>query len=180
MNTVRQLLDEQASGLIGRDEEMALLRRTLGDGGPLVVFLHGIAGVGKSAIAEAFAVDARGHGATVLQLDGRSIQPTPDGFLAALEDKTGGALASAAEGASRLGRLSGRVVVIIDTYEVLRMLDPWLRQSFVPILSDNVRIVISGREPPMTGWLGDFGALFRAISVENLTRSGAEALLARE
>jgi hypothetical protein len=179
-HTVRQLMDEQASGLVGRDEEMALLRRTLGDAGPLVVFLHGIAGVGKSAIAEAFAVDAREQGATVLQLDGRAIQPTPDGFLAALEDKTGGALANAAEGASRLERLSGRVIVIIDTYELLRMLDPWLRHSFVPILSDNVRIVVSGREPPMTGWLADFGGLFRGIAVENLTRTGAEALLARE
>src|SRR3954447_7813561 len=102
MNTVRQLLDEQASGLIGRDEELALLRRTLGDGGPLIVFLHGIAGIGKSAIVEAFAVDARERGATVLQLDGRAIQPTPDGFLAALEDKTGGALSSAGDAAERL------------------------------------------------------------------------------
>src|SRR4026207_1300109 len=75
-HTVRQLMDEEASGLVGRDEEMALLRRMLGDGGPLVVFLHGIAGIGKSAIAEAFAIDARSQGATVLQLDGRAIQPT--------------------------------------------------------------------------------------------------------
>jgi hypothetical protein len=178
--TVRQLMDEQSGGLVGRVEEMALLRRLLGEGGPLVVFLHGIAGVGKSAIVEAFAIDAREHGATVLQLDGRAIQPTPDGFLTALEDKTGGALANAAEAASRLERLSGRVVVIIDTYELLRMLDPWLRQSFVPILSDKVRIVLSGRESPMTGWLVAFGGLFGGIEVENLSRTGAVALLARE
>src|SRR5258707_13760881 len=101
-HTVRQLMDELASGLVGRDEEMALLRRTLGDGGPLVVFLHGIAGVGKSAIVEAFAVDARGRGATVLQLDGRAIQPTPVGFLAALEDRTRGALARSARAGARL------------------------------------------------------------------------------
>ena len=179
-HTVRQLMDEQASVLVGRDEEMALLRRSLGAGGPLVVFLHGIAGVGKSAIAEAFAIDARARGATVLQLDGRAIQPTPDGFLAALEDKTGGALANATEGAARLERLDGRVIVIIDTYELLRMLDPWLRRSFVPLLSDKVRFILSGREPAMTGWLVDFGGLFRQIAVENLTRTGAELLLARD
>jgi DNA-binding winged helix-turn-helix (wHTH) protein len=178
--TVRQLMDQQATGLVGRDAELALLRRVLGDGGPLVVFLHGIAGVGKSALAEAFAVEARADGATVLQLDGRAIQPTPYGFLAALEDKTGGALANAAEGAARLERLGDRVVVIIDTYELLRMLDPWLRQSFVPALSDRVRIVLSGREPPMTGWPADFRALFLGIEVGNLTRAGADELLARE
>src|SRR3954467_3652319 len=111
-HSVRELMDEQASGLVGRDEEMALLRRLLGDGGPLVVYLHGIAGVGKTAIAEAFAVEARRLGATVLQLDGRAVQPTPDGFLAPLEGKTGGALANAAEAPARLERLSGRVVVI--------------------------------------------------------------------
>ncbi|MBI3745114.1 MAG: winged helix-turn-helix domain-containing protein [Chloroflexi bacterium] len=178
--TVRQLMDEQASWLVGRDEEMALLRRMLGDGGPLIAFIHGIAGVGKSAIAEAFAVQAREQGATVLQLDGRAIQPTPDGFFAALEDKTGGALKNATEGASRLARLAGRVILIVDTYELLRMLDPWFRQTFVPALPDTVRIVLSGREPPMSGWLSDFGGLFRGIAVENLTRSGAEVLLERE
>src|SRR4051795_1408452 len=99
--TVRQLMDQQATGLVGRDEELGLLRRMLGDAGPLVVFLHGIAGVGKSAIAEAFAMEARAQGATVLQLEGRAIQPTPDGFLAALEGKTGGALANAADAAAR-------------------------------------------------------------------------------
>ena len=180
VHTVRQLMDEQASGIVGRDEELALLRRVLGDGGPLVVFLHGIAGIGKSAIVGAFAVDARDHGATVLQLDGRAIQPTPDGFLAALEDKTGGAIANAAEGAARLEHLGGRVVVIVDTYELLRMLDPWLRLSFVPLLSDNVRIVLSGREPPMTGWLGDLGGLFLAIEVQNLTHGAARTLLELE
>src|SRR5262245_34346191 len=178
--TVRQLLDQEVSGLVGRDEEMALLRRVLGEGGPLVVFIHGIAGVGKSAITEAFAVDAREQGATVLQLDGRAIQPTPDGFLAALEDKTGGTLATAEEAAARLERLDGRVVVIIDTYELMRMLDPWIRQTFVPLLSDSVRIVLSGRESPMTGWPADFGGLFRGIELQNLSRTGADALLERE
>src|SRR5262249_2674297 len=140
----------------------------------------GIAGVGKSAITEAFAVDAREQGAIVLQLDGRAIQPTPDGFLAALEDKTGGAIQNAGEAAARLERLGGRVGLIVDPYEGLRMIDPWLRQSFVPALSDTVRIVLSGRDPAMTGWQIDFGGLFRAIELQNLSHVGADALLERE
>ena len=48
--TVRQLIEEQAAGLVGREDERAILHQLLGEGGPLVVFVHGLAGVGKSAV----------------------------------------------------------------------------------------------------------------------------------
>ena len=177
--TIRQLIDEQASWLVGRDDEMDVLRRLLGKDGPLVVFVHGIAGIGKSALVEAFGVEGRQAGATVLRLDCRSIEPTERGFLAALEGKTGGELATAEAAAARLDGLGERVVLVLDTYELARLLDPWLRQTFVPALSDKVRIVLSGREPPMTGWPTAFGGLFRGLALENLHRDQAEDLLER-
>src|SRR5688572_13198508 len=177
--TVRQLMDDQAAGLVGRDDEMDILRQLLGDDGPLVVFVHGIAGIGKSALVEAFAAEARVRSAAVLRLDGRAIEPTERGFLAALGLMTGGSLATAEEAAARLGNLAGRVILIVDTYEVLRLLDPWLRQTFVPALPDNVRVILSGRDSPMTGWASDLGGLFRGVPVENLERVDAEDFLAR-
>ena len=177
--TVRQLIDEQAARLVGRDDEMVVLRQLLGEGGPLVVFVHGIAGVGKSALVESFGLEARAAGATVLRLDGRSIEPTPRGFLAALEARTGGEFKTADDAAARLGQLGTRVILLIDTYELLRLLDPWLRQTFLPALSDNVRIVLSGREPPMTGWPSSLAVLFSGISLGNLPRVEAEDLLRR-
>ncbi len=177
--TIRQLIDEQATGLVGREDEMDVLRRLLGEGGPLVVFVHGIAGIGKSALVEAFGVEARAAGATVLRLDCRSIEPTERGFLAALEGKTGGELTTAEAAATRLGKLGERVVLVLDTYELARLLDPWLRQAFVPALSDKIRIVLSGREPPMTGWPTALGGLFRGLALENLDRDEAEDLLKR-
>src|SRR5439155_20663439 len=177
--TIRQLIDEQATWLVGRDDEMGVLRRLLGEGGPLVVFVHGIAGIGKSALVEAFGVEARVAGATVLRLDGRSIEPTERGFLAALEAKTGGELTTAEAAATRLDKLGERVVLVLNTYELLRLLDPWLRQSFLPALSDTIRIVLSGREPPMTGWPSALGGLFRGLPLENLRREEAEDLLRR-
>ena len=158
---------------------MEILRQLLGVAGPLVVFVHGIAGIGKSALAEAFAVEARACGATVLHLDGRWIEPTERGFLAALEGKTGGDVGPAKDAAGRLSRLGDRVILIVDTYEVLRILDPWLRQTFVPSLTDTVRVVLAGREAPMTGWPSDLGGLFRGLLLENLRRDEAETLLAR-
>ena len=177
--TIRQLIDEQATWLVGRDDEMDVLRGLLGDGGPLVVFVHGIAGIGKSALVEAFGVEARAAGATVLRLDCRSIEPTERGFLAALEGKTGGDLTTPEAAATRLDTLGERVVLVLDTYELVRLLDPWLRQAFVLALSDKVRLVLSGREPPMTGWPSALGGLFRGLPLENLHRDGAEELLKR-
>lgn len=177
--TVRQLMNDQALGLVGRDDEMEILRQLLGEASPLVVFVHGIAGIGKSALVEAFSVEARAHGATVLHLDGRSIEPTERGFLAALEGKTGGDVATAEDAAARLSRLGDRVILIVDTYEVLRLLDPWLRQTFVPALTDRVRVLLAGREAPMTGWPAHLGGLFRGLPLENLPRDEAEAVLAR-
>ena len=178
--TVRHLMDEQTARLVGRDDELGVLRRLLGEGGPLVIFIHGIAGIGKSTLVEAFGVEARSAGATVLDLDGRAIEPTARGFLSALEAKTGGDLQTAEAAAARLSHLGGRVIVVIDTYELLRLLDPWLRQTFVPALSDDVRIVVSGREPPMTGWPSALGVLFRGMTLENLPRDPAETLLIQD
>jgi DNA-binding winged helix-turn-helix (wHTH) protein len=177
--TVHQLLEDQSAALAGRDVETAVLRQLLGEDGPLVVFVHGIAGIGKSALIDAFAAEARAHGATVLHLDCRSIEPTERGFLTALAEKTGSRAATVGDASERLARLSKRVVLMLDTYELFRILDPWLRQAFVPALTDNVRLVLSGRESPMTGWPSSMGRLFRGVTLENLDRADAEALLER-
>jgi hypothetical protein len=177
--TIRQLLEEQAAGLVGREDERAILHQLLGAGGPLVVFVHGLAGVGKSTLVQAFAVEARDRGATVLRLDCRTIEPTERGFLAALGSATGAELPTIADAAARLERLGDQVLLILDTYEVFRLFDSWLQQQFVPLLSDNVRVVLSGREPPMTGWAGAFGSLFRSLPLGGLPRDDAETLLRR-
>jgi hypothetical protein len=117
----------QAAGLIGREPERAVLGRVLDDDGPLVVFVHGIAGIGKSALVRAFGAEARAQGATVLNLDGGAIEPTERGLVGALAAATGSDRASPAHAADRLAALGLRVVIIVDGYEVLRPIDPWLR-----------------------------------------------------
>jgi hypothetical protein len=175
--TVRQLIDEQAAGLVGREDERAVLHQLLGVGGPLVVFVHGLAGVGKSTLVQAFALEARDRGATVLRLDCRAIEPTERGFLAALASAAGAELPTTTDAAARLERLGEQVVIVLDTYEVFRLFDSWLQQRFIPLLSDNVRVVLSGREPPMTGWASAFGSLFRSLPLGGLPRGDAETLL---
>src|ERR1700679_3804606 len=118
MPQVRDLLDRQVSGsFVGRSEELCSLHDILADEGPVVVYLHGIAGIGKSRLLGAFVQLARAEGATVVRLDCRSIEPTEGGLLSELATASGSVIGSAEEIAARLGRVGIKVIVALDTYE---------------------------------------------------------------
>jgi adenylylsulfate kinase-like enzyme len=53
---------------VGRTTELEALSALL-DNGPRVIFLHGIAGAGKSALLSVFAERARAQPASVISLD---------------------------------------------------------------------------------------------------------------
>ena len=48
---------------------------------------------------------------------------------------------------------------MIDTYEMFRIADPWLRHELLPALGPGVRVVVAGREPPMLEWAVERGQL---------------------
>lgn len=131
--------------VVGRERELASLELILGGAGPRVWFVYGVAGIGKSALLEVFAQRARGLGAQTWQIDCATIDPTEAGFRVALE---------------RAGWQPGlRGVVLVDAYELFRIVDPWLRHELVPSLPDDVRFVIAGRDPPMLEWSTERGRL---------------------
>src|SRR5262245_27049407 len=131
---VKHLLNRRiAHSFVGRAEELGLLMKMLEPEGPLVVHLHGIAGSGKSTLLDVFAQQARAAGATVVRFDCRSIEPTEAGLLSELAAATGGPSGPPEEIAIRLGQVGARVLVVLDTYEVFRLMDSWLRQIFVPL-----------------------------------------------
>jgi len=146
-------LRQAAERLIGRQPELDELQRLLADGPTYVTFIHGVAGVGKSSLLAAFAAAARDRGAIVIALDCRSLEPTDRGLLKALAGALGVATATTEAIAKRLARIDGRAVLLLDHYEVFRLVDTWLRQTFVPRLPDNVRVAVAGREPPVAAWL---------------------------
>jgi DNA-binding winged helix-turn-helix (wHTH) protein len=137
--------------------------------------------VGKSTLLQAFADEARELGATVVQIDCRSIEPTPRGFLNTLGSAVGGTPDTIESAAARLSRLGARVVVVLDTYEVLRLLDNWVRGELTPALDENTRLLVAGREPPIASWYAEpgWGSLVATIELENLHESDAEQVLER-
>ncbi|HEX4897743.1 MAG TPA: winged helix-turn-helix domain-containing protein [Candidatus Limnocylindrales bacterium] len=139
--------------MIGRASELAQLERMLATGPPYVTFLHGVAGVGKTSLLAAFAVAAQALGARVIHLDCRALEPTDRGVLVAVARELGAPMPTLDAVETQVSEESGAVVLLLDHYEVLRLVDTWLRQVFVPRLPDNVRVVIAGREPPLAAWL---------------------------
>ena len=126
--TLGALLAQQAGEITGRERERAQLRRLLEPDGPVVGYVHGLAGVGKTTLLHAFAAEAREAGAVVLELDGHVVPATQREFLLAL----GGS--SVEEAAAAVGARGERVVLILDTFELLAMLDHWLCRTMIPAL----------------------------------------------
>jgi len=164
-STLAAVLDQQAARVVGRDRERAALLHLVRRDVPVAMFVHGLAGVGKSALLAAFAEDAREHGAAVVSLDGRTIEPTERGFLAAL--------------AARLDAHRTRTVLAVDHYEALALLDDWVRQVLLPSLPDSSRLLLAGRDEPVSAWPAELGELFEPLPLGNLRRGDAEELLWR-
>jgi hypothetical protein len=170
--TLGTLLEQRAGAPAGRERERALLGALLEDGGPVVAYVHGLAGVGKSTLLHAFAADARAAGAATVELDGHALYATERSFLAALHDGEPTVEAAAAA----LGARGEQVVLLVDTYELLLMLDRWMCATFIPALPAHVRVVLGGRAAPSDGWRA-YGSLLRGVPVANLAPEDAEALL---
>jgi DNA-binding response OmpR family regulator len=166
-------LRDHAGAVAGRERERALLSELLEDGGPIAAHVHGLAGVGKSTLLHAFAADARAAGAATVELDGHTMYATEGAFLTAL-----GGEPSLEAAAAALGARGERVVLLVDAYELLKMLDRWMCRTFIPALPSNVRVVLAGREPLSDLWRA-YSSLLLAVPLVNLAPEDAEALLRR-
>jgi hypothetical protein len=179
---MKDLLAQRAlENFVGRTEEMASLLQCLEGECPLVVHIHGIGGVGKSALMQAFSVQAQEQGATVVKLDSPLIEPTERGFLHELGNAIGVETPTLEEVVNGLESLGARMFLVIETYEVFRLMDTWLRQVFLPALPENVRVILVGREPPTPGWLTapEWQGLFGSIALGPLNNQDALELLLR-
>ncbi len=162
----RRLAAARAGALVGREPERAVLDRMLAGaaGAPLVAYLHGPGGIGKSTLVRYAAQQAELAGRTVVHVDARFLDADPH----RLEEAA--APACAEPGA----------VLLIDTFEQCQQLEAWLRETFLPRLADNAIVVLAGRAAPAAEWSLDPGwaPLFTALAVRPLDAAQSDALLA--
>ncbi|MBK8901087.1 MAG: ATP-binding protein [Anaerolineaceae bacterium] len=159
---------------VGRETELALFRSALlAELAPFVVLhVYGPGGVGKTTLLHEYARVARTAGRTAVLLDGHNLELSPIGFTQAWH------MALAQQG-STADSVPQKLVLLIDTYELMTPLDGWLRHEFLPQLPSTVLIVFAGRRAPAAAWRTepDWGHLTRLLPLPNLNREESQTYL---
>jgi hypothetical protein len=155
---------------VGRNELLELVRSTLATRPRAfsIVFVHGPGGVGKTALLSAIRDQAIAAHVQAIRLDMRTIEPTRAAFL-----KRFGAGLEWDPAEVTLEKLAdcGRVVVLVDTWEVAEPLDAWFCEQFLCCLPSDALVVVAGRKPPGPRWRieSGWGGLLRVVQLHNLS-----------
>ncbi len=169
----------RSARFVGRKPELALFSSALGSAESPFVVLHifGPGGVGKSSLLRRMAELARGAAIPTVSVDGTSLSPDPVSFEAAVSDAASND-DTLAEG---LAAHDGKVVLILDGYERLGPLEPWLRDIYFPSLPAGVLILIASRQPPSAAMRADpaWRGLLKALPLRNLSPKESNDLLER-
>ena len=177
--TIAELIRQgRRTNLAGRDAELRLLRRVTAQGGPVVAYLHGPAGIGKTALLSALDACLEDEGVRRLNLAAGAVEPTPTAILAALgkvldrEARTVGELAAA------FASVKDVTVVMVDDVDTWRLAASWLRTELLPALPASTRFVLAGTVPPPPTWSLDYGPYFLDIKLAALPRAESDAVVA--
>ncbi|MEW2547865.1 ATP-binding protein [Streptomyces sp. NPDC047002] len=167
MKTLRDRLETaRRRAFVGRQEERDVFASALAeaDGSPGVFYVHGIGGVGKSALLRQLSDDARAAGRVVTEIDGRLLDVSPPAFLAAV------------------GSIADGTVLVVDTFEYCQDLETWLREVFLPGLPHDCLVLVASRFPPDPAWTSDLAwseALY-VMPLGNLHPGECAALMERK
>lgn len=156
---------------VGRDQERVLFHTTItNETLPFnVLFVYGPGGIGKTTLLREFEDICKQGGYPCSYIDARNIDPIPIAFLEALQQAL--EIPQATNPIEFLSSLTKRCIIIIDTYEVLGPLDEWVFKNFLPLLPENVLIILAGRKAPSVAWRTDPGwlELIYILALRNLS-----------
>lgn len=166
---------------VGRAHERALFQAAIAttDTPYCLLYVYGPGGVGKTTLLHEFTMLCEQAGIPAYSVDGRNIEPTPEGLLDALRRVLG--LAPGHSPVEALLHHTGRQVILIDTYELLTPLDGWIRDTFLPQLPEQALVVLAGRQPPTLAWRADSGwqHLIQTMPLRNLSPEESRAYLTK-
>jgi hypothetical protein len=158
-----RLRSARVRALAGRDVELDEFRQLLDErsDGRRVLWLHGVGGVGKTSLLDAFAAEVENCGWIPVRLDARELRES----LAPLQ--------------ALIASPAPRRVLFFDTCEDLGALEQDLFERHLPQLPDDVRLVFAGRLPPAGRWRHDPGwrAALRVRMLDVLDPEAASRVL---
>ena len=164
--------------LAGREAELRLLRQVTAPGGPVVVYVHGSAGIGKTALISALDVSLADEGVRRLHIAAGAVEPTSTAIVAAFGAVLGHETRTVAELAAVLGSIEGVTVVIVDDIDTWRLAASWLRADLLPALPATTRFVLAGAVPPPSAWSTEYGQYFLDIKLGVLPKTESDAAVA--
>jgi DNA-binding CsgD family transcriptional regulator len=138
-----------ATSFVGRAEQRSRLAALLAPDGPAVVFVHGPGGIGKTALVTGTLASLP---LKPVFLDGRQIEPTAPGALAAVGSALDVPAPPSTVAAARAISDAAVDVLVVDSFERLNLLDGWMRNELICELPASVMVVLVGRRGPNVAW----------------------------
>ncbi|GHH41041.1 ATP-binding protein [Lentzea cavernae] len=161
-----RLAGARAGALAGRDFERSVLDRMLSGAAdaPIVAYVHGPGGIGKSSLLRYAAAQAELAGREVVRVDARFLDADPRRL----------------EEAAAPACFEPGAVLLIDTFERSQRLESWLRDTLLFRLAEGAVVVLASRIAPDAGWALDPGwaQVFTALALRPLDAVQSDSLLA--
>lgn len=191
MPSLRDVVEAERSRLfVGREAELQHVTQWVRDpvGSTTVLFVWGMAGIGKSSLLSEMRRVARQRGAVCLWLDGSTCNQSPAAVLDFLDglvtqaDPTIAPTSVTRDPVDRLYELvengGRRLLLIIDNYHDLARFGGWMREEVLGRLPDRgALVVLASRPAPSPGWTSDLAWRERIISLPLSPFSREEAYL---
>ncbi len=161
-----RLSQRDSHRLVGRDSQLAAFEQLfVDDPRASVIFLHGPGGIGKSTLLRELSRRGERRGWTVTFVEGRELAPVPDALELALRGAKG----------------QEKPLLLLDSYERMTALGPFLRSHLLTSFPARTIVVIAGRGAPERGWLeGGWESLVLDVELGPLSeRESLDLLRAR-
>src|SRR5689334_3567410 len=100
--------------LAGRSAELRLLRQATAPGGPVVAYVHGPAGIGKTALISALDACLEEDGVRRLHIAAGAVEPSPTAILTALGRAIDHEAQTIADLAAALASVEDVTVIMVD------------------------------------------------------------------